>query len=99
MANIKNMVSLQGNVLAEPTFFDHKDGSKTVYLKLGIRDNFKSKNVKQRDGSVKDDYATQFITCQGYVPAEAKNPKYPNGVYSIIEVGMPIGVLGHMASY
>lgn len=97
--NIKNTVMLQGNVLADPTFFDHKDGSKTVYLKLGVRDNFKSKNVKQRDGSVRDDYATNFITVQGYIPAKAKNPNFPLGVYGLIEVGMPIGVIGHLASY
>lgn len=99
MANIRNNVSLIGKVVATPNMVVHSDGSKTVFLKLAVMDNFKSKNVKRQDGTMGEGYATQFITTQGFISATPKNPKYPDGVYGLLETGMEIGITGHLASY
>lgn len=90
--NTRNLIMLSGNLAADPSYATHKDGSKTVFLKLAVRDNFKS-------GAARDDYATQFVNVQGFVSNTPKNPEYPNGVYDLLEKGTPVSVNGHMVSY
>ena len=99
MANVNNFGVLRGKLVAEPNYTPHADGSKTVFLKLAVQDNFKRKNVKQADGNLGEGYATQFITVQGFVGANPKNPAYPNGVYGLLEVGMELAVEVHLESY
>ena len=96
--NTRNLIMLSGNLTDDPKYATHKDGSKTVFLKLAVQDNFKSK-VEQADGTAKADYASQLVNVQGFVSATPKNPEYPNGVYDLLEKGMPISVNGHMVSY
>ena len=97
--NTQNLVILEGRLAAEPTYSTHADGSKTVFLKMAVRDNFKSKNVPLADGTVGEGYATQFISAQGFVSATPKNAKYPNGVYTLLEKGMRLSIAGHMAGF
>ena len=96
--NANNMTTLTGTLVADPRFIPHADGSKTVYLKIAVRDNFKSK-VVDAAGNVTLDYATQFIDAQGFVPATPKNPAYPNGIYGLCEKGEYLTLVCHMASY
>ena len=97
--NTQNLVILSGKVAQLPTYATHADGSRSVFLKLAVRDNFKSKNVKLADGTIGEGFASHFITCQGFLPAVPKNPQYANGVYGMVEVGMPVAISGHMGSY
>jgi len=97
--NIKNSVVLEGNLVDDPRYTaPHADGSKTVFLRIGVQDNFK-RSVKKNDGSIVKEYATQFLTLQGFVPATPKNPNFPNGVYGLLAKGQRIGISGHMESF
>lgn len=75
--NPMNNGTVIGNLTKNPKVLENKDGSKTVYVTVAARDNFKSGADKS--------YGTQFVQLKGFIRKDAEGL----GVYGIMEKGAP----------
>lgn len=74
--NPLNNGTVIGNLTKAPKVLENRDGSKTVYVTVAARDNFKSGADKS--------YGTQFVQLKGFVRKDKDL-----GVYGIMEKGAP----------
>ena len=108
MTNTHNIMMLEGRLCAAPQA-KAVNGGTSWFIRLAVRDNFKS-TVIGKDGkpeldetgkNFKKDYRTQFLTMNAYTA------KGKDGVYAaknkdgelILDKGARIAVVAHMTSY
>lgn len=77
--NLRNYGISEGRLAADPVYFDNKDGSKKVKVKLAVRDNFKGADGK---------YGTQFLQFDGFVRKDAQG----NGVFDSMHKGDKVAI-------
>lgn len=75
--NPLNNGTVIGNLTKDPKVLENADGSKTVYVTVAVRDNFKSGESKE--------FKTQFVQLKGFVRKDATGM----GAYGIMEKGAP----------
>lgn len=80
MYNIRNSVTLIGRVASEPMIIPNKDGSKKLFGKVAVQDNYKT------DGK----YCTEFIEFTMFVNKGTSNWA------ENLEVGDCVAVEGHL---